>query len=606
MKSTQTISTLVLALTLGSASASASSAVNNAPVAAVAVNEVEANNNQEVLNGIQVRIDALEKNLNDAKDIADALNMTANYQSQIDNLTTALANLKAQFAADIEAGLVVEGYQLEGLSTAEGQISQLMQPLNGMFNSMLNGCFQRSFPVLYSQINPTVSQLESKLQGWGLTEQFATLLSVVQAKAQEASAKLTEYQTNVTAETNYKKKLELAQEAEAYINSAKNEIMNLCAEIEAAAKAIVDAKEAANKAAYERLTADFAAFQALYQTVYSEFQAIASYYQSTGNAWPQAQTYGGQLGGMQSGMQGINATLQQANAAGTLTAETTLASLYPQYADMEGSLNSMKSQFEPLIAGLVQRSIMPDVSAKLQTSIPSAIGEVENQLAAVGMTEQYADRMAALNDKKAEASDKFNNEYMPAISAAFSNGNYAEAMNQATAASVYVNGILNEVNTECAAIKAEIEEAYNALVAANDAAYERLSAQIADLEAYYNEVYALFMQAAPTQPQGWAMTYGNQLGGIQGAIQGLKGSLGAAYGSKKLTAESNINEFGNYDTLMEQLDSIKAAILVATSIDSVTIAEKMANGQVFDATGKRAAKGMKGLIIVNGKKVVVK
>lgn len=605
MKSTQTISTLVLALTLGSASASASSAVNNAPVAAVAVNEVEANNNQEVLNGIQVRIDALEKNLNDAKDIADALNTTANYQSQFDNLTTALANLKAQFAADIEAGLVVENYQLEGLSTAEGQMSQLMQPLNGMFNYMLSSYFQRSYPVT-NQISSTVSQLESKLQGWGLTEQFATLLSVVQAKAQEATAKLTEYQTKVGTETNYKKKLELAQEAEAYISSARDEIVNLCAEIEAAAQAIVDAKAAANKDAYERLTADFAAFQALYQTVYSEFQAIAYYYQSTGNAWPQAQTYGGQLGGMQSGMQGINATLQQANAAGTLTAETTLASLYPQYADMEGSLNSMKSQFEPMIAGLVQRSIMPDVSAKLQTSIPSAIGEVENQLAAVGMTEQYADRMAALNAKKAEASAKFNNEYMPAISAAFSNGNYAEAMNQATAASVYVNGILNEVNTECAAIKAEIEEAYNALVAANDAAYERLSAQIADLEAYYNEVYALFMQTAPTQPQGWAMTYGNQLGGIQGAIQGLKGSLGAAYGSKKLTAESNINEFGNYDTLMEQLDSIKAAILVATSIDSVTIAEKMANGQVFDATGKRVAKGTKGLVIVNGKKVVVK
>ena len=604
MKSTQTISTLVLALTLGSASASASSAVNNAPVAAVAVNEVEANN-QEVVNDIQARIDNLEKNLNDAKDIADALNTTANYQSQFDNLTTALANLKAQFAADIEAGLVVENYQLEGLSTAEGQMSQLMQPLNGMFNYMLSSYFQRSYPVT-NQISSTVSQLESKLQGWGLTEQFATLLSVVQAKAQEATAKLTEYQTKVGTETNYKKKLELAQEAEAYISSARDEIVNLCAEIEAAAQAIVDAKAAANKDAYERLSADFAAFQALYQTVFSEFQAIASYYQSTGNAWPQAQTYGGQLGGMQSGMQGINATLQQANAAGTLTAETTLASLYPQYADMEGSLNSMKSQFEPMIGGLVQRSIMPDVSAKLQTSIPSAIGEVENQLAAVGMTEQYADRVAALNAKKAEASAKFNNEYMPAISAALSNGNYAEAMNQATAASVYVNGILNEVNTECAAIKAEIEEAYNALTAANDAAYERLSAQIADLEAYYNEVYALFMQTAPTQPQGWAMTYGNQLGGIQGAIQGLKGSLGAAYGSKKLTAESNINEFGNYDTLMEQLDSIKAAILVATSIDSVTIAEKMANGQVFDATGKRVAKGTKGLVIVNGKKVVVK
>ncbi len=603
MKSTQTLSMLALALTLGSASAVAGNAVNNAPAAVTMADEVATGNDEATVQEIQARLDNFEKNLNDAKAIAAALNATANYQATFDNLTTALATMKAQFASDIEAGLVVEGYELEGLSAAEGQISTLMGPLNGMFSSTINSILNSSFPV-NGQISSTIAQLSSKLEGWGLAEQFAEQLAAVQTKAQEASANLTAYVAQVSAETDYVKKLQLAKDAQQYIFSMRDEILAECSEIEAEAQAVYEAKVAANKAAYDRLTADFAAFQALYQTVSSEFQAIAAYYQSIGSAWPQAQTYGGQLGGMQSGMMGINATLQQAYAAGTLTEETTLASLYPQFADMEGSLNQMKSTFEQTIGGLVQRSIMPDLSAKMQTTIPSAIGEVERQVQAVGMTEQYADRLAALNEKKTEASTKFN-EYLAAISAAFSNSNYAEAMTQAIAASTYVNGVVKEVTDECDAIKAEIQEAYEAKSAANQAAYDRLMAKIAELEEYYSAVYAKFMQVAPTQPSGWAMTYGNQLGGIQGAIQGMKGTVGAAYGRMELDENYTI---GNYDSILAQLQSIEAVIdsLLTTGISSPVTARQFANGEVYDLNGRRVMKPAKGLFVVGGKKVMVK
>jgi len=594
---------LALALTLGSASAVAGNAVNNAPVAVTMADEVATGNDEATVQAIQARLDNFEKNLNDAKAIAAALNATANYQATFDNLTTALATMKAQFASDIEAGLVVEGYQLEGLSTAEGQIGGLMGGLNGQYNYMISSYFQRSFPVI-GQISSTLAALSSKLQSWGLAEQYAEQLAALQAKAQEASAKLSEYQSQVANETDYAKKLQLAQEAEQYINDAKKEILAECADIETEAQAIYDAKVAANAAAYERLTADFAAFQALYQTVSSEFQAIAAYYQSIGTGWPQAQTYGAQLGGMNSGMMGINAALQQANAAGTLTEETTLASLYPQFADMEGSLNQMKSTFEQQIRGLVQYSIMGDLSAKINTTIPSAIGEVERQVQAVGMTEQYADRLAALNAKRTEASTKLN-DYLAAISAAFGSSNYAEAMTQATAAATYVNGVVKEVTDECDAIKAEIEEAYEAKSAANQAAYDRLMAKITELEEYYSAVYAKFMQVAPTQPSGWAMTYGNQLGGIQGAIQGMKGTVGAAYGRMELDENYTI---GNYDSILAQLQNIEAVIdsLLTTGISSPVTAQQFANGEVYDLNGRRVMKPAKGLFVVGGKKVMVK
>lgn len=596
---------LALALTLGSASAVAGNAVNNASMTTVMTNdEVATGNDEATVQEIQARLDNFEKNLNDAKAIAAALNATANYQATFDNLTTALATMKAQFASDIEAGLVVEGYQLEGLSAAEGQIGGVSGALNGMMYSTINGCFQRSFPVIYSQINPAVSQLASKLSSWGLAEQFAEQLAAVQAMAQEASAKLSDYQAQVANETDYAKKLQLAQEAEQYINEAKNEILAKCKAIEEEAQAIYDAKVAANAAAYERLAAEYGVFITLYQTVSEEFQAIAAYYQSIGTAWPQAQTYGAQLGGMQSGMMGINAALQQANAAGTLTEETTLASLYPQFADMEGSLNQMKSTFEQQIRGLVQYSIMPDLSAKMQTTIPSAIGEVERQVQAVGMTEQYAERLAALNEKKDYANELFS-EYLALISTSFSSSNYADAMTQAIAASTYVNGVVKEVTDECDAIKAEIQEAYEAKVARNEAGYYLLMTQIAELEEYYNTVYAKFMQVAPTQPSGWAATYGNQLGGIQGAIQAMKGTVGAAYSRMELDENSTID---NYVSIVEQLKSIEAVIesIITTGISTAVTAQQFANGEVYDLNGRRVMKPAKGLFVVGGKKVMVK
>ena len=376
------ISTLALALALGSTTAvDAASAVSNASVAAVAAMAENASDEAHY-NELKDRLNRLEENCNTALQLADALGMLGSYQTTIENLLASVQTMREKLEEDYAAGLVTADYQLSDLGPAEGQIGGIMGPLNGQYNAMLNACFQRSFPVLYSQINPAVSQLESQLAEWGLTEQFADRLAEVQAMAKEASEKLTEYQVNVSAETDYKKKMEMAKEAETYINNIKNEIVAECDAIRSEAQAIVEAKEAAN-----------------------------------------------------------------------------------------------------------------------------------------------------------------------------------------------------------------------------EAAYERLMAQISELEAYYNEVYAKFLAAAQTQPQGWSRTYGAQLGGISQAISGMKSTVGGAYGRKELDETSTID---NYDSIKSQLEELEAIFDgLTTGISTATIAERLANGQVYDLSGRRQS-AAKGIVIAGGKKMVVK
>ena len=376
------ISTLALALALGTTTAvDAASAVSNASVAAVAAMAENASDEAHY-NELKDRLNRLEENCNTALQLADALGMLGSYQTTIENLLASVQTMREKLEEDYAAGLVTADYQLSDLGPAEGQIGGIMGPLNGQYNAMLNACFQRSFPVLYSQINPAVSQLESQLAEWGLTEQFADRLAEVQAMDKEASEKLTEYQVNVSAETDYKKKMEMAKEAETYINNIKNEIVAECDAIRSEAQAIVEAKEAAN-----------------------------------------------------------------------------------------------------------------------------------------------------------------------------------------------------------------------------EAAYERLMAQISELEAYYNEVYAKFLAAAQTQPQGWSRTYGAQLAGISGAIQGMKGTVGGAYGRKELDETSTID---NYDSIKSQLEELEAIFDgLTTGISTATIAERLANGQVYDLSGRRQS-AAKGIVIAGGKKMVVK
>ena len=102
--------------------------------------------------------------------------------------------------------------------------------------------------------------------------------------------------------------------------------------------------KAINEAAYAKLSAEIDGIQAEYDALYAQFMALA---QVKGSGW--AASIGNGLGALQSGINAMKGALGNAYAAGTLTAETTLADIYEQYGTIIESLNSYKTMFAEAI-----------------------------------------------------------------------------------------------------------------------------------------------------------------------------------------------------------------------------------------------------------------
>ena len=101
--------------------------------------------------------------------------------------------------------------------------------------------------------------------------------------------------------------------------------------------------KAINEAAYAKLSAEVDGIQAEYDALYAQFVALA---QVKGSGW--AASIGNGLGALQSGINAMKGALGNAYAAGTLTAETTLADVYEQYATIIESLEYYKSLFDEI------------------------------------------------------------------------------------------------------------------------------------------------------------------------------------------------------------------------------------------------------------------
>ena len=150
----------------------------------------------------------------------------------------------------------------------------------------------------------------------------------------------------------------------------------------------------------------------------------------------------------------MKATLGGLYAQGTLTEETTLASIYEQYETIVGDLNALKAQFEQTIAGQVNQ-ILYDLNMVTASQMAGLIGNLQNQLNEYGVAEQYADRVNVLLQKKADAAQKVA-DCQAAIAATT---DYLERLTAAKNAKTEVYTILEEINTEIEAILAEANPA---------------------------------------------------------------------------------------------------------------------------------------------------
>ena len=187
--------------------------------------------------------------------------------------------------------------------------------------------------------------------------------------------------------------------------------------------------------------------QANYDTAYKEFVALA---QINGAGW--AASYGNKFGGIQSGINAIKGTLGNLYAQGALTEESTLAGIYEQYQTIVGDLNSLKAQFEQTIMGMIQ-SILYDINMVTSTQMGSLIGNLQNELNELGVAEQYAERVNALLQKKANAAQKV----ADCQAAVASTTDYVERLTAVMTAKADVYAVLEEISGEIEDILAEVD-----------------------------------------------------------------------------------------------------------------------------------------------------
>ena len=197
-----------------------------------------------------------------------------------------------------------------------------------------------------------------------------------------------------------------------------------------------------NDEVYAKLSAEIADIAATYNTVYSEFFALA---QTNGSGW--AASFGGKLSGIQSGISAMKGTLGGLYGQGALTEESTLASIYEQYDAVVGDLNGLKAQFEQTITGTVNQ-ILYQLSMITSSQMGSLIGNLQNELNEKGVAEQYADRVNALLQKKADAVKIFEDAQV----AIATSTDYVERLTIAKNAQTEINTILQEIQEEIKAI----------------------------------------------------------------------------------------------------------------------------------------------------------
>ena len=124
-------------------------------------------------------------------------------------------------------------------------------------------------------------------------------------------------------------------------------VMNYAPSMSAVPDDEVEDDKVINETAYARLGAEVDGIQAEYDALYAQFIALA---QVKGSGW--AASIGNGLGALQSGINVMKGMLGNAYAAGTLTAETTLADVYEQYGTVIESLEYYKSLFDEIETGI--------------------------------------------------------------------------------------------------------------------------------------------------------------------------------------------------------------------------------------------------------------
>lgn len=336
---------------------------------------------------------------------------------------------------------------------------------------------------------------------------------------------------------------DVAANAEAR-NQAIAEVMTLIAALnqkaDDAQKAYEEeqARLAANEAAYTKLTGDIAKVQATLDAAKTEIET---------NDADVADQFTETIAGIQSAIQTLTDDLQAKYEATELTAESTvdttavsdnIAKLLEDAAAAQKAYEEDAARYAANEAAYAK--LTGDI-AKVQATLDAAKKEIETN--AAGVAKQFegtvAEIQSAINAITADVRGKYE-----AIELT------AESTVDTTAVSDSIAKLLVD-----AAAAQKVYEENAAKVAANEAAYTRLTAEIATVQATLDAAKEEVRTKAPNV----ASRYNGTITGIQSAINALSDDVKAKYEAIELTAESTVNTSDIISRITKLLSDATAA-----------------------------------------------
>ena len=336
---------------------------------------------------------------------------------------------------------------------------------------------------------------------------------------------------------------DVAANAEAR-NQAIAEVMTLIAALnqkaDDAQKAYEEeqARLAANEAAYTKLTGDIAKVQATLDAAKTEIETndadVAAQFTET-------------IASIQSAIQALTDDLQAKYDATELTAESTVDTtavsdtIAKLLEDAAAAQQAYEEEQARLAANEAAYAKLTGDIAKVQATLDAAKKEIETN--AAGVAKQFegtvAEIQSAINAITADVRGKYE-----AIELT------AESTVDTTAVSDSIAKLLVD-----AAAAQKVYEENAAKVAANEAAYTRLTAEIATVQATLDAAKEEVRTKAPNV----ASRYNGTITGIQSAINALSDDVKAKYEAIELTAESTVNTSDIISRITKLLSDATAA-----------------------------------------------
>ena len=358
------------------------------------------------------------------------------------------------------------------------------------------------------------------------TETIAGIQSAIQALTDDLQAK---YEAT-----------ELTAESTVDTTAVSDNIASLLADAAEAQKAYEEeqARLAANEAAYTKLTGDIAKVQATLDAAKTEIETndadVAAQFTET-------------IAGIQSAIQALTDDLKAKYDATELTAESTVdtTAVSDNIAKLLEDAAAAQKIFEEDAARYAANEaayakLTGDI-AKVQATLDAAKKEIETN--AAGVAKQFegtvAEIQSAINAITADVRGKYE-----AIELT------AESTVDTTAVSDSIAKLLVD-----AAAAQKVYEENAAKVAANEAAYTRLTAEIATVQATLDAAKEEVRTKAPNV----ASRYNGTITGIQSAINALSDDVKAKYEAIELTAESTVNTSDIISRITKLLSDATAA-----------------------------------------------